>query len=61
MPDRSLPRKGGHQVMDPLQGNTAEPPSSDWVFTKLERIAALAEQKVPEASGSGRRSRESMT
>jgi len=30
--------------MDPLQGNTAEPPPSDWVFTKLERIAALAEQ-----------------
>jgi RNA-directed DNA polymerase len=30
--------------MDPLQGNTSEPPPSDWVFTKLERIAALAEQ-----------------
>ena len=30
--------------MGPLQGNTPEPPSSDSVFTKLQRIASLAEQ-----------------
>ena len=30
--------------MDPLQGNTSEPLPSDSVFTKLQRIAALAEQ-----------------
>jgi RNA-directed DNA polymerase len=44
MLDRSLHREGGHRVMDPLEGNTADSPKSDNVSTKQERIAALAKQ-----------------
>ena len=55
MPDRSLPREEGHQVMGPIQGNATDSPPSDDVWTKLDRIGTLAEQRVPEASGCGRR------
>ena len=44
MLDRSLHREGEHRAMDSLQGNTTDPPTSEAVCTKLERIAALAEQ-----------------
>ncbi len=44
MPDRSLHREEGHQVMGPVQGNTTDSPPSDGVCTKLDRIGTLAEQ-----------------
>jgi len=44
MLDRSLAREGGHRVMGPLAGNTSDPPWSERVFTKQERIATLAKE-----------------
>jgi RNA-directed DNA polymerase len=49
MLDRSLHRKGRHQVTEPLSGNTPDTPLSENVSTKLERIATLAKQ-MPETA-----------
>ena len=43
-PDGSLHRQGRHQVRGPVQGNATDSPPSDDVWTKLDRIGALAEQ-----------------
>ena len=43
-PDGSLHREGRHQVRGPVQGNATDSPPSDDVWTKLDRIGALAEQ-----------------